>query len=112
MDRFTGKIAIVTGAGSGIAQATARRLGSEGANVACLDIDEAAAQKTAASIVEGGGSATAYHCNVAEPDNVQKTVDAVASDVARRTSSATSRGSGTSRTPRNCPSTNGSACSA
>jgi NAD(P)-dependent dehydrogenase (short-subunit alcohol dehydrogenase family) len=81
MDRFTGKIAIVTGAGSGIAQATARRLASEGANVACLDIDEAAAQKTAASIVEEGGTATAYHCNVANPEDVQKTVAAATSDL-------------------------------
>jgi len=81
MDRFNGKIAIVTGAGSGIAQGTARRLASEGANVACLDIDEAAAQKTAATIVEAGGTATAYHCNVSQPDDVQKTVSAVASDL-------------------------------
>ena len=40
MSRFTGKVAVVTGAGSGIAQATARRFGSEEATVACLDIDE------------------------------------------------------------------------
>ena len=48
MSRFSGKVAIITGAGSGIAHATARRFGSEGATVACLDIDEGAAQKTAA----------------------------------------------------------------
>src|SRR5262249_22205206 len=81
MDRFNGKIAIVTGAGSGIAQGTARRLASEGANVACLDIDETAVQKTAVSIVESGGAATAYQCNVSQPDDVQKTVSAVASDL-------------------------------
>ena len=55
MSRFNGKVAIITGAGSGIAQATARRFGSEEATVACLDIDEGAAQKTAGAIVETGG---------------------------------------------------------
>jgi len=81
MNRFTGKIAVVTGAGSGIAQATARRLASEEANVACLDIDEAAAQKTAASIVEAGGSATAFQCDVSNPDASKATVAAVASEL-------------------------------
>ena len=81
MNRFTGKIAVVTGAGSGIGQATAHRLASEEANVACLDIDEAAAQKTAAAIVETGGSATAYQCDVADPNAPKATVAAVASDL-------------------------------
>jgi NAD(P)-dependent dehydrogenase (short-subunit alcohol dehydrogenase family) len=81
MNRFTGKIAVVTGAGSGIAHATARRLASEEATVACVDIDEAAAQKTTGEIVESGGQATAYHCNVADPHNVRDTIAAVASDL-------------------------------
>jgi NAD(P)-dependent dehydrogenase (short-subunit alcohol dehydrogenase family) len=81
MSRFTGKVAIVTGAGSGIGQATARRLGSEEASVACVDIDEAAAQKTAGAIVEAGGNANAFACNVADPASVTATVAAVAADL-------------------------------
>jgi NAD(P)-dependent dehydrogenase (short-subunit alcohol dehydrogenase family) len=81
MDRFTGKTTIITGAGSGIAHATARRFGSEGGVVACLDIDEAAAQKTAAEIAGDGGSASAYRCDVADPASVSATVASVVSDV-------------------------------
>jgi NAD(P)-dependent dehydrogenase (short-subunit alcohol dehydrogenase family) len=81
MDRFTGKITIITGAGSGIARATARRFGSEGSVVACLDIDEAAAQKTAAEIAGDGGTASAYRCDVADPASVHATVESVVSDL-------------------------------
>ncbi len=79
MNRFTGNVAIITGAGSGIGQATARRFGAEEATVACVDIDEPAAQKTAAAIVEAGGNASAFACNVADPASVSAAVAAVAS---------------------------------
>jgi NAD(P)-dependent dehydrogenase (short-subunit alcohol dehydrogenase family) len=81
MGRFSEKVAVITGAGSGIAQATARRFGSEEATVACLDIDEGAAEKTAAAIVEAGGSASAFHCNVADPESVTTAVAAVVSSL-------------------------------
>src|SRR5262249_3251991 len=52
VNRFADRTAVITGAGSGIGLATARRLASEGANVVCADIDEAAG-KAAADAVGG-----------------------------------------------------------
>lgn len=52
MKRFEGRTAVITGAGSGIGLATAKRLASEGADVVCVDIDETAG-KAAAEAVGG-----------------------------------------------------------
>jgi NAD(P)-dependent dehydrogenase (short-subunit alcohol dehydrogenase family) len=49
-DRLTGKVAVVTGAGSGIGLATARRFAAEGARVVCADVDAEAGEKIAAEI--------------------------------------------------------------
>src|SRR5438552_6440527 len=75
MERFTGKVAVVTGSGSGIGRATALRLASEGAAVACVDVAEEAAVKTAAQISEEAGSAGAFRCDVADPGSVRSTFD-------------------------------------
>jgi NAD(P)-dependent dehydrogenase (short-subunit alcohol dehydrogenase family) len=74
--RLHGKIAIVTGAGSGIARATAIRLAAEGAAVACLDVVEDAVAETAAGIAEAEGRAIAVKCNVADPGEVTAAVAA------------------------------------
>jgi NAD(P)-dependent dehydrogenase (short-subunit alcohol dehydrogenase family) len=70
LGRFAGRVAVVTGAASGIGQAAAMRLASEGAQVACLDINLSGAQQTAETIVAGGGIAVGYACDVSDPSSV------------------------------------------
>lgn len=74
MNRFTGKVALLTGTGSGIGRATALRFASEGAAVACLDVK--GADETAAAIVADGGQARAWACDVTDATAVHETVDA------------------------------------
>jgi len=74
MQRFKGKIAIVTGAGSGIGLATARRLAAEGAAVTVADIDATSADAAVESIRAAGGSARAQIVDVSDPEAVEKLV--------------------------------------
>jgi NAD(P)-dependent dehydrogenase (short-subunit alcohol dehydrogenase family) len=57
MGRVEGKVAVVTGAASGIGRATARALAAEGARVGIADVDEAGGERVAAGIREAGGDA-------------------------------------------------------
>lgn len=68
--RFESTVAVVTGAGSGVGRATAERLALEGARVACLDVDVAAASETAAAIEAAPSVARAYACDVAREPQV------------------------------------------
>lgn len=72
---FEDKVAMVTGAGSGIGAAMARRFAEEGAKVVVGDIDEDAARKIADEIEKAGGTAAAVRQDVADPASVQKSVD-------------------------------------
>ena len=71
---LSGRAAVVTGAGSGIGRSAAEVLGGAGASVVCGDLDEAAAEKTAATIVEGGGKAIAQGIDVARKAEVDALV--------------------------------------
>jgi len=64
MGRLEGKVALITGAGSGIGRASALRFAQEGAAVAAVDIDRDAAVATVAAIEQEGGRATAVRADV------------------------------------------------
>ena len=74
MRRFEDKVALVTGAAAGIGRATAVRLASEGASVACVDLSAEGAEETAKLCSEAGGTALALRCDVSKPEEVEATV--------------------------------------
>ena len=75
--RFDGKTAIVTGSGGGIGRVIARTLAEAGANVTIVDINEAAAQKTAAEVEkECGVGALASRTDISKQDDVDRMVEA------------------------------------
>jgi NAD(P)-dependent dehydrogenase (short-subunit alcohol dehydrogenase family) len=73
--QFENKVAMVTGAGSGIGEAIARRMAEEGATVVVGDVDEKAARQVAAAIEREGGTAVAILQDVGDPTSVEKSVD-------------------------------------
>ena len=73
--RFTDRVAIVTGAASGIGLATAKLLGAEGARVVVADIHAQAAAKAVAAVKQAGApDAWASTCDVSKEDQVIATV--------------------------------------
>ena len=67
MHRFENRVAIVSGAAQGIGKAVAERLASEGATVACVDINGEGAEATAKAL---GGKAFAVTCDIGDPQAV------------------------------------------
>jgi NAD(P)-dependent dehydrogenase (short-subunit alcohol dehydrogenase family) len=73
-DRFTGKVALVTGAASGIGRATALAFAAEGARVAILDRTAVALRETEAALKQAGGEVLAIACDVSIPEQVEAAV--------------------------------------
>lgn len=67
---------LVTGAGSGIGQASARRIAAEGGAVFCVDLNAAAVAATAADIVAAGGTAVGVGCDISSEEDVRRCVAA------------------------------------
>ena len=76
MGRLDGKIAIITGAASGIGQATARRVAAEGARTVVADLNADGAKQVAEAISAAGGEATAVQVDLGEADSVRAMVQA------------------------------------
>lgn len=72
--RLEGRVAIVTGAASGMGAAIATRFAAEGASVACLDIDRAGGEGIVHTIQQAGGSAEFIRGDVSDGGSVQAAV--------------------------------------
>ncbi|MFE9577781.1 3-oxoacyl-ACP reductase FabG [Nocardia sp. NPDC006044] len=79
MDRFTDKVAVVTGAAQGIGAATALKFAVEGARVAVLDRNTPDA--TLEQISRAGGTARGYVCDVTDRDSVQSVFEQLAAEL-------------------------------
>ncbi len=81
MAKLENRVAFITGAGSGIGRASALRMASEGAAIMCADLDEEAAQGTAAAIAEHGGKSAAMKIDVSSSDEVKAALEQTARDL-------------------------------
>jgi NAD(P)-dependent dehydrogenase (short-subunit alcohol dehydrogenase family) len=97
--RYVGKVAFVTGAGSGIGRATALAFASEGASVVAADIAEQANKATVRAIEEAGGTALAVTCDVSRGDDVRAALDKLMSTFGRLDAAFNNAGSEQPVTP-------------
>ncbi len=74
--RLEGKVALITGGGSGIGRASALRFAAEGASIVASDLSEASAVETVAAVREAGGEATAVAGDVVSSDDAKAMVQA------------------------------------
>lgn len=76
MGRLAGKVALITGAGSGIGRASATLFAQEGAQVVCVDIDEPSASVTVGELIAAGGEAIAVPADVSSAADSETMVQA------------------------------------
>jgi NAD(P)-dependent dehydrogenase (short-subunit alcohol dehydrogenase family) len=80
VDSYAGRVAVITGAGSGIGRALAVRLAGEGALLALLDLDGPAAADTARQCQEAGARARADAVDVTDQDSLARCAEEVAGE--------------------------------
>ena len=83
MSRLNGRVAIVTGAGTGLGRGIAQELAEAGADVAVLEIDAGSGEKAAQELAETGVRARAYPTDVASREQVDAAFEAVVRDFGR-----------------------------
>lgn len=82
LDRsVAGRVAVVTGAASGMGRATAWLLADEGAKVAALDVNRSGVEETAAAINEAGGTAVALVCDLSDSGAIDPVVAQVRAEL-------------------------------
>ncbi len=93
--QFENKVALVTGAGSGIGRAAALAFGREGAKVVVVDIVEAGGAETVKLIEEAGGQATFVRCDISNAQEVEAMVKAAVDKYGRLDCAFNNAGAGT-----------------
>ncbi len=83
MGRLSGKVAFITGAGAGIAKASALAFAREGAKVALAEINTPLGRATEQQIRDAGGDAVFYETDVTLDDSVKRAIDAAAARYGR-----------------------------
>lgn len=81
--RFAGKVAFVTGAGSGIGRATATAFAAEGADVVVVDINTVGNEETARLVAEHGGRVLAVKCDVTSSSDIQGVIEQTVQEFGR-----------------------------
>ena len=81
--RLAGKVAIITGSGQGIGQATSVKFGMEGATVISCDINADQAQETAQLVIAAGGEAMGFNIDVRDMASIVRMVEAVVAKYGR-----------------------------
>ncbi|MEI7713948.1 MAG: SDR family oxidoreductase [Rhodospirillales bacterium] len=74
MNRLAGKVALITGSGTGIGRATAQKMAAEGARVVVAELNVAAGEQTAQIIQQAGGDAIFVRTDVTDPESMQAAI--------------------------------------